>query len=41
MQLAPAPGTPLVGRLETDPAKVHAAMRAGARVVLDALLPER
>ena len=41
MQLAPAPGTPLVGRLETDPAKVHAAMRAGARVVLDALADER
>ena len=37
LQLAPAPGTPLVGRLETDAAKVRAAMRAGARVVLEAL----
>ena len=41
MQLAPERGTPLVGRLETDPAKVHAALRAGARVVLDALADER
>jgi len=41
MQLAPIAGTPLVGRLETDPAKVHAAMRAGAKVVLDALADER
>ncbi len=36
-QLAPAPGTPLVGRLQVDRAKVVAAMDAGARVVLDAL----
>ena len=36
-QLAPEPGTPLVGRLQVDRAKVLAAMAAGAQVVLDAL----
>ena len=36
-QLAPAPGTPLVGRLQVDREKVLDAMRAGAQVVLDAL----
>ncbi len=37
LQLAPATGTPLVKRLETDPAKARAAMAAGARVVLGAI----
>lgn len=37
LPLAPAPGTPLVGRLETDAGKARAAMRAGALVVLEAL----
>ncbi len=37
VQLAPAPGTPLVRRLEADRAKVLAAMRDGARVVQTAL----
>ncbi len=36
-QLAPAPGTPLVGRLQVDRGKVLAALGAGAQVVLDAL----
>ncbi len=36
-QLSPATGTPLVGRLEIDAAKVRDAIRAGAAVVLDAL----
>jgi predicted patatin/cPLA2 family phospholipase len=36
-QLSPAAGTPLVGRLDTDPGKVRSALRAGAQVVLDAL----
>ncbi len=36
-QLAPAPGTPLVGRLQVDREKVVAALGAGAKVVLDAL----
>ncbi|MSW83730.1 MAG: hypothetical protein F2832_03150 [Actinobacteria bacterium] len=36
-QLAPAPGTPLVGRLQTDPLRVRGAFSAGTRVALDAL----
>lgn len=41
LPFAPAPGTPLVGRLETDAEKARAAMRAGALVVLDALSARR
>ena len=37
VQLAPAPGTPLVKRLQVDRERVIAAMRAGARVTFDAL----
>ena len=37
VQLAPAAGTPLVGRLQTDRARVAAAIEAGARVVIEAL----
>lgn len=37
-QLAPAPGTPLVGRLQIDADAVRAAVRAGERVVTGALL---
>ncbi len=37
LQMSPAAGTPLVGRLETDAVKVRDAIRAGAAVVLDAL----
>ena len=37
LQLAPAPGTPLVKRLQPDRERVIAAMRAGARVAADAL----
>lgn len=41
LALAPAPGTPLVGRLETDAAKARSAMRAGARVALSLLAAPR
>lgn len=41
MPLAPPAGTPLVGRLETDAEKARAAMRAGARVALEALSARR
>ncbi len=37
LQLAPAPGTPLVKRLQLDRTLVMAAMRAGAQVAADAL----
>jgi predicted patatin/cPLA2 family phospholipase len=37
LQLAPAPGTPLVKRLQLDRERVLAAMRAGAQVAADAL----
>jgi predicted patatin/cPLA2 family phospholipase len=37
LQLAPAPGTPLVKRLQLDRERVIGAMRAGARVAADAL----
>jgi hypothetical protein len=37
-QLAPEPGTPLVGRLQIERDVVRAAIRAGERVVRDALL---